>query len=44
LTLTKLPSEIIGEIIEGKPLPQIGNIGTQWQVPIGFHHQRIAGN
>lgn len=44
LTLNKLPSEIIGEIIEGKPLPQIGTIDTQWQIPIGFHHQRIAGN
>jgi len=44
LTLTKLPSEIIGEIIEGKPIHQIENFDTQWHLPIGFHHQKVARN
>lgn len=44
LTITKSPSEIIREIIEGKPIPQIENVNQQWHFPIGLGQQRIAGN
>jgi len=44
LNLKKYPSEIISEIVEGKPIPQIENIENQWQLPIILQQQKIAGN
>ena len=44
LNITKYPAEIISEIIEGKPIPQIEKNENSWELPTLLQQQRIAGN
>lgn len=44
INITKSAPEIISEIIEGKPIPKIGEIETEWHLPMGLQQKRIAGN
>lgn len=44
LKINKIPSQIISEIIEGKPVHEIEKTENLWQIPMALKQQRIARN